>query len=221
LDKLAKKRKVIDSALAEMCFKVMEGMERPVVIDVGANRGLFLKACLKRNGNAKIIAVEPIEQNIKAIKNDLPDANMTAIEGVAWSGSGLAELFFSSGGTKDASLYEKSVKKYGTKIHSKIKVRTFTIDEIMNIAVVSHIDIMFMNCEGAEYELLLKNTDWLRKVSYLYLHLHTKTDEFLSEIYLKKREEIVGRLSDYGFRMIHGMTDLTFEAHIVQLWRRV
>jgi len=77
-----------------------------------------------------------------------------------------------------------------------------------------------MNCEGAEYDIMLGDLSWLSLVKRLYLHLHTKSDLFLSQKYYDKRVAIGKRLSDNGFTMECGMKNMGAISHILQLWRR-
>ena len=217
MKKAVAKRRKVDGKLFDLCVSAIEGQEAPTVIDIGAFKGKFLGAIKARVPAVKCYGVEPDEENCAMLR----DAGYTVWSGVAWPIETTCTVYISSkGGKKDTSIYRSSAEKLNNKIDHEVKVKAKNIGDILDEFGLKEVDVMLMNCEGAEYNLLLQNTEWLGRVRHLYLHLHTKSEEFLGNKYIEVREAICKDMAKNGFTLLKGMTDMRAIAHIVQLWKR-
>jgi FkbM family methyltransferase len=110
-----------------------------VVVDIGAHEGMFALYAAKRG--AEVFTFEPVcdLQNVKQFENI--HAFVMAVAGK----TGQVELFLESDGLAH-SMYGKG---------SSVTVPTISLEDIMRQNNLAKIDFLKMNCEGAEYDILL------------------------------------------------------------------
>ncbi len=167
-------------------------------IDVGANAGYY--SWLLRNNYRKIVAFEPLPQNVKMLRRNL--ARMTNLE--IWDlalsdreGTDTLKL----GQTKDvgwftleekmvynptsAGLYSPHVME---KAEAEIPVRTTSLDKWLTDRKA---DLVKVDVEGAEWRVLAGASKSLHdhRISRICVELHDKS----------RMEELAGILADYGF----------------------
>lgn len=147
-----------------------------VVVDLGANAGLFTVLCAKRG--AQVIAVEAqatlcqlIETHLEI--NDCRDV-VSIIHGLIKPQIGcfveLTEL--------------EREKLLGT------ETRVTTIEQVLALAQGQLIDLLKVDIEGSEFALFEGDLSWLRQVDKIAMEAHPKYGSV---------ETLVNRLGDYGY----------------------
>jgi len=67
--KASKRRKKYELKIDTICFKAIAEKKNPVVVDVGAWKGLFLQGAYNHNNNVTALAVEPVPEKDFPWKN--------------------------------------------------------------------------------------------------------------------------------------------------------
>ena len=145
-----------------------------VVLDVGANTGIFSIYLAKQHPDITIHAFEPVPAtyqrllaNLEAngVTNVIPHNLAVTADGralemhVDWANSGGATAFLT--------------RPYANG-HEHIEVQSTTLAAFMADAGIEWIKLLKMDCEGAEYEILA-DTAVLNQVEHLSGELHTNT----------------------------------------------
>jgi len=139
------------------------------IIDVGANIGVFSVYAASEEKGAQIYAYEPIIENyynfISNIEvNNLKDRIIAYNQGVA-SKNEKREIFISR-----SPLH--SMVNDGSSSKS-IMTDCVTLEEILKINRIDDVDLLKMNCEGAEYEILYTTSkDIFKKIKEIRMEYH-------------------------------------------------
>ncbi|WP_081616597.1 FkbM family methyltransferase [Thioalkalivibrio sp. ALJ3] len=134
-----------------------------IVIDVGANVGEFSKA-LRRRAKIRVLAVEPDELEVEALKINMEGIDHEVYGVALWSESCYKE-FYPGNETGDSSLFQSREDI------QPLRVECRTLDEILsNSRVVESwetIKLMKLETEGAEPEVLLGAKRTLERVQFV------------------------------------------------------
>jgi len=144
------------------------------IIDAGANIGLASIYFSNKFPDAKIIAIEPEESNLKILKKNIaPYDNIILVCGALWYENtrvnlvdpGLGKCGFMT------QTQEGVEEEYGEFVN---KVQGMTVDSIMKERGIDHIDILKIDIEGAEREIFRDSSSWIGKVDALIIELHER-----------------------------------------------
>jgi FkbM family methyltransferase len=160
---------------------------RSTVIDIGANIGvysLYAASC----GACRVIAFEPNTEAFRCLQHNIRVNHLeTVIEPrrFAVAGSAGKRMRF----PKNASPYNSFLRGESAKEYEFVK----TID-LMNIMEdFDHVDLLKMDCEGAEWDILRgAGHDVLDRIGAIRMEYH-----------LGQRDQIAGFLQQNGFSLIH------------------
>lgn len=133
-------------------FEYFDLKENDIVVDAGANIGLFtVLAAKKLNNTGKVIAIEPDNDNYNILKENIKINNLTNVEVVKkglWSEK--KQLQFNIGVRPgEHSLFENEQMS-----GKKISIECDTLDNILEELDIKQLDFMKMDIEGAEIEAL-------------------------------------------------------------------
>jgi FkbM family methyltransferase len=120
-----------------------------VIIDIGANVGLFALYAASLNRNAQIHAFEPFPANFKQMERNLalnPGHLVKPHLAAVAETTGTATLYFTPGDDSGCSLSQ-------TKGES-CTVNTVGINELFQHCQITRCDLLKMDCEGSELALL-------------------------------------------------------------------
>lgn len=141
-----------------------------VIIDGGANIGLFTIKMKKDYANAKIICIEPDPDNFETLQHNLKN-----FDSVNFENAGLWN--------KDTMLkvYDKyNCGKWGMVVEEDIangSIHALSIDSLMDKYQLTHIDILKIDIETSEKQLFSDNyAKWLPKVKTIIIELHDRMD---------------------------------------------
>jgi len=122
----------------------------PVVIDAGAHIGVFATKVVKDYPLIDLFCVEPITENLKLLRKNLDDNNLsnsvTIINGLLSKEEGIKTIYGRKEHSAGFNLYMPTEVKY--------KVRSYTLESLMLEHKITHCDLIKLDIEGGEYEVL-------------------------------------------------------------------
>jgi len=198
---------VMDEVFVKRVYQAALDGLRPgsVVIDIGAQCGLFAVAAAARG--AKVVACEPFKPNVPRIRqnaqlNRLGDrirVNEVAVAGAA----GTAELMWRENDTGGSTLYQSVHREWeGDPEVKRVTVPVVTLFELFKEARIDHCDCLKLDCEGAEYDIILNRPAELKKIGTVVLEYHPNGDvNALKEV-----------LTSFGFQVSVGSDACTLYA---------
>lgn len=131
--------------------------ENDVVIDVGANYGLYSKYALEVTKASKVIAIEPIEFLRKYIEfnnsNNLDKLKVITCAAMAFNG----EVGFKINPTESSS----SLVSTGSNL--SCMVPSYTIDNIVNVENLDRVDFIKIDAEGSDFSAVIGARDTITK----------------------------------------------------------
>jgi len=144
---------------------------RDVVVDIGANIGLFTMFAAQRTQN-QVYAFEPFPGNTKILNQNLLAnqlKNVVLHEKVVSDKSGTAKLFISQASTGHL-IFNKNIRG---PLEKFIQVPSTTLTDFMEEAKLSEIDFLKLDCEGAEGHILSSTSnDVLARIRKIALEFH-------------------------------------------------
>ncbi|MFH0908147.1 MAG: FkbM family methyltransferase [bacterium] len=148
-------------------FSVKKG---DVVVDIGAHIGLFALQAAHVAGAGRVIAVEPMPDNFRILKENAEVNGASALALVQCAvapQSGEFNFYVHPDNTAGHSM------RAVTAGARKISVRAASLADVMSEWAVSRIDFLKMDCEGTEDELLRSFSDDLfSRISTIALEYH-------------------------------------------------
>lgn len=149
---------------------------QPLVIDIGANRGLFCAMMLSKKPGSKILAYEPLPENTVQFKkfkdlNAAKTKNLQLFE-EAVSGTPQKTIKIFTGGADSGSI-ASIYQDFDSRNQIEIDVPATTLTDIFQNLKGSPIDILKMDCEGAEYTILYNTPkETLLHVTTMLIEVH-------------------------------------------------
>ena len=145
----------------------------PVIIDIGANVGYFSLFMFAKNRGAHIYAYEPIPKNF-ALLNTYQQENKALsfqIFNIAVSGNeGSISLTYDSQDsfTTSASIFSRHENT------DQIDVDCVTLESIMQSNHLDRVDLLKLDCEGAEYDILYNTSGAVfDQIEHITLEAHS------------------------------------------------
>jgi FkbM family methyltransferase len=164
-----------------------------VVLDVGANRGVFLAHAMLK-GAGRVLAFEPSRENylhlIKLVETNR-FAGVDVFRMAVSEHGGPVKLLLSDRHTRHSIVPEHSL--LGSSQSGEEVVESETLDGI--VASFGPVDLMKMDCEGAEYETVLAaSADTLKSIQKMVIEYHGARDS-------RALESLLERLRSAGFSL--------------------
>jgi len=146
--------------------------ENPIIIDIGANVGYFSLFILSQHPKARVIAFEPLKANIlllekhKAI-NNLDNLNICeqAVHGTEKS------ITINYNDSIDYSVGASILNR--AKGNESITIPALSIPDIFKENNITNIDLLKIDCEGAEYNIIFNCPDeCFKKIENIVIEVH-------------------------------------------------
>ena len=147
--------------------------QEKIIIDIGANKGffsIFFAHQLKEKG-VKIYSFEPHPNTFELFQRNIHDNGLektiTAFQKSVSGVSHLTQKFYVARDSFDYSLYNEY------KSDEEVLVENITLQEIIKQNNIEQIDLLKLNCEGAEYEILMRTPiEYLEKIQSIRMEYH-------------------------------------------------
>jgi len=166
-------------------YKVAEEKiaEARVILDVGAHAGFFTLYCRILNPSADVYAMEPIPENIEALKEHVEKNNMEGVEIIEAALAKATEK-------RKIVITEDSHNNFLDEAGEK-EVQAYSFKDFCDKNDLARVDVLKMDIEGGEYEIVESmDEEDFKKVGAFILEYHEKE---------KVRGEIESRLRENGF----------------------
>jgi len=205
MDKSVLKEVWIKNIYDKYQIKVEKG---DTVIDIGAHIGVFSIYACELSETGKVYAFEPFIENFKRLENhkNINHKENLAIYNLGVSSiTGVQTLHLSpDNNTGGHSLHLK------TESDKTIDIETIRLNDFCEKENITQIDFLKLDCEGAEYEILLSDESILNKVKKIIMECHPHKDHTVDEMMslLKKNQFNVfcdKNNDDTGIAMIYGI----------------
>jgi FkbM family methyltransferase len=167
----------------------------PVVIDIGANAGLFSLRVFARHPHARVLAFEPLPRHLAMLERQIasnPGLGITVDARAVFGEKKTVEIRFDSRRefSTDASLFP--VKG----ADASVTVEATTLADLYDRYAVVRCHLLKLDCEGAEFDILYKCPDRVFAV----------TDTIVFEVHERlaghgSTEDLVGFLRGKGYRV--------------------
>jgi FkbM family methyltransferase len=164
----------LDIAISSLCegeYANIKADYPEYIIDAGANIGTSALYFAKEFPHAKIIAIEPEEQNFEfLLKNTAPYKNIICIKAALWGREEKKEIRSRLTGHWGYTISETS------EVTESIGQETscVTIPSLMKKFDIETIDILKMDIEGGEMDVFKTSSDWIDSVKIITIELHDR-----------------------------------------------
>lgn len=168
------------------------------IIDAGANIGAASVYLAHLYPTAQIISLEPEKSNFEIlIKNTENYKNISCLNKALWY---INEPLTIKNPEANKESFEIQQNNMST---GENIVESTTINQLLMDYNISNIDILKIDIEGSEKEVFSFNTEWLKKVSLIFIEFHnrkksgcresffTATETFIEKIYQKGETAVV------------------------------
>jgi FkbM family methyltransferase len=146
-----------------------------IVIDIGANIGMFSILFAKLHPYITIYAIEPVAETYIKLYQNIKLNNLTNIIPINTAISGgekIKRIIYQSDGLGGASSYVKDMHDLSKK--TTIYTGCITLDELIVELNIKSCKMLKIDCEGAEYDILY-NSKLLERINYLVGEFHENT----------------------------------------------
>lgn len=166
-----------------------------VIVDIGANVGVFSIWMAAGNPQARVVAVEPAPEAFEFLQRNVSAnqlRNVSALQAACAGRAGEAVLYRRGGGALH-SLYDRDV--LGSVFQPLCRARTVTLAQVFEHYNVKRCTLLKLDCEGAEYEILYNaGPEALARTQMIAMEYHIGLNEH-------RPEELCSHLETHGFRV--------------------
>ncbi len=152
------------------CYQILnhpKSFKSLVIVDIGANVGMFSKICTLKYPNAEIYAYEPNPKSIKWLEMNSEGTNIQVFPVAVWNSLGTVKLDI------NCDSIDVRVSDGGN-----IEVMSISPEQV---AEGKQIDILKLDCEGAEWQIL-NNYSLLKRSKYLYMEYHLNQSNTIEDM---------------------------------------
>ncbi len=146
--------------------------EWKTIIDIGAHKGFFTVFAAKYAPKARIYSYEPIYRSYRILNkniklNKLGSRIQTYNLGVAGR-SGLREINLSASSTDNTFF-----SQINSELTGKTTIKCTSLKNIINENRIQNVDLLKLDCEGAEFEILMKSgSSTLKNIKEIRMEYH-------------------------------------------------
>lgn len=138
----------------------------PLILDCGGNIGLSVRSFGKDYPDARIIVVEPDNNNLRVLRENVASLGdrVTVVQGGVASRSGHCRVVGQERGSAGLMTQYCDADAAGA-------IRTWPIDDLLAMVPGGQPWIVKLDIEGAQDDLFSANTDWVAKADCIILEL--------------------------------------------------
>jgi FkbM family methyltransferase len=186
------KETFIDAFYTRYGCQVKEGWQ---VMDIGAGIGDYSIYVAVENPTAIVYAFEPFPNSFELLEKNLSNNNIQNVHPypiAIWSQAGDIFLDLSNGEPlKITSSNEGPVSEFS----EGVTVHSITLNDFISEKQIHRIDLLKLDCEGAEYEILLEAPKMtLKKIDRIIMEYHDVNDDL-------KHDKLIRFLQNEGYQV--------------------
>ena len=160
-----------------------------VIVDIGANIGVFSVYAANESQEAIIYAFEPVRMNYEILNENINNNNFS--DRIKAFNLGIASKNESRKIYMSTSTLHSITNANKNQYHETIQC--ITLNDIIITNKLNNIDLLKINCEGAEYEILYStNKESFDVINEIRLEYHNEDSDRNNVVYLKKYLESMG-----------------------------
>jgi len=149
----------------------LSGLDKPAIIDIGGHIGAFALFALSKSPGADIYVYEPSQVNLDClratVKLNHAERQVHAFGTAVCATAGKRDLYMSTNSATN-SLFNAEA---GTR--SSAQVDCVTLEDILRSNNMASCDLLKLDCEGAEYEILMNTpSELFSKIHNIILEWH-------------------------------------------------
>jgi len=164
-----------------------------VIIDIGANVGVFSAWAASVSPDVRVVALEPSPRMCTFLRRNLSLNrlhNVTVVEQACGGKRGEVTLYTRGHGGLNSIYCQDNL---ASRFEPMARVPMVTLDDVFDCFGLSRCDLLKIDCEGAEYEIILNASDGtLEKIARVAMEYHVGLNEYVPE-------DLVRRLAAMGF----------------------
>lgn len=127
--------------------------ERPIIFDVGANKGDYVQLLYKKFPYAQIHAFEPVRRVYDELKKNAPSSIKTYNIGFS-NAKRVATIHFNPAKLELSSLYERRLEHFNKSLSDSEEIMLSTISDFCRENNIKKIDFLKLDIEGHEFAAL-------------------------------------------------------------------
>ena len=200
---------ILEANTSDKKFKINH---KDIIVDIGAHVGYFTLFAAKKATEGKIIAFEPSIESFLGFKENIKINNFkniiqekTAIAKV----KGKQTLYVNDEDAISNTIYKQN------KNLDKEEVECISLQDIFEKYELKKIDFLKMDCEGAEYEIIMNaESSILNKIQKISMEIHEEIVPYTKEIIIKK-------LKKHGFnvKLQEKISGVKMDLPLLLAWR--
>lgn len=141
--------------------------EADLIIDAGANIGLFSRLCTNINHHAEVVSIEPEKDNFQMLKCNLEGKNAICLQKGLWNRNVKLKVY-----PRDTGEWGFIVKETQGE---DFDIDAISMQQVLKISKKDWIDVLKIDIEGSEYEVFDDTAeDWIDKVGLLMIEFHDR-----------------------------------------------
>jgi FkbM family methyltransferase len=170
--------------------------QRINVLDIGGHFGYFaIFAALNSASESRIVTVEPSAHNVSVLSANVQQMGLRHIEvvhGAVSSSSGKVDLHITK--AHNCSLIASHARAMGDDGElTKERINSFSLSDILDKSRFDTVDVLKMDCEGAEYAIVYDTADDVfKRIHLLMMEFHDLKDAARSGLAMAKRLQSIG-----------------------------
>jgi FkbM family methyltransferase len=190
-------------------YKIPLGCE--LVLDIGANIGIFSVFATLFMKAKKVIALEPVQKTYKWLCQNIEANNLSArtipIQKGIGNTNGQMEIWLGSTSVHSC-MYKRNNRKFES---GEVEiVETISLERLFQELKIEKVDMCKMDCEGAEVEAIMNTpNDVLQRINNIAMEYHFPSNQYNIEL-------LLGKLKSANFECIHH----NHSSHLLQMSQR-
>jgi len=197
---------------ANTSHEIFQIQRNDIVVDIGAHVGYFTLFAAKRASEGKVIAFEPSNNSFSLLEKNIKINNYknVILEEIAIAKiKGKQILYLDKENEISNTIYKQKESL------SKKEINTITLQDIFEKHRLEKIDFLKMDCEGAEYEIIMNApSSILNKIQKISTEIHEEMVPYTKEVMIES-------LKKHGFnvKLKRSISGIKMELPLLLAWK--